>query len=296
MAMKKSVGSWAFDIINHFFLLLLVVTMVYPLIRVVALSFSGIDYINAGFVNWLPKGVHVRGYEMILGDPKLWTAYRNTIIYAGGGTFITIFVTSLTAYPLSIREFVFKKPVTIYLAVTMFFSGGLIPTYLLILRLGLINTFWVMVLPGAVAAYNVIVFRTFFQRLPVALRESALLDGANEVKILIRIILPLSKAIIATFALFSIVGHWNSWFSAIIYLQDEWRYPLQVFLKRIVVEEQIPSPGGTNKVMELIRSRSIHPKNVQMAAIVVTMAPILCIYPFIQKYFAKGVLVGTLKG
>ena len=294
--MRKSAGSLAFDVINHFLMLFVIIAMVYPLVRVVSLSFSGIDYINAGLVNWLPKGFHVKGYEMILGEPQLWTAYRNTILYAAVGTFITLAITSLTAYPLAIREFVLKKPVTIYLAVTMFFSGGLIPTYLLILRLGLVNTFWVMVIPGAVAAYNVIVFRTFFQRLPVALRESALLDGANEVRILFRIIIPLSKAILSTFALFSIVGHWNSWFNAVIYLNDEWRYPLQVFLKRIVVEEQMTSPGGANKMMELIRSRKIHPKNVQMAAIVVTMLPILLVYPFIQKYFAKGVLVGTLKG
>lgn len=293
---KRSVGSWIFDISNHLFLIFLAIIMLYPLMRVIALSFSGLDYINAGFVDWFPKGFHLNGYKMILSDPSLGMAYRNTIMYAVGGTVITLVLTSLIAYPLAIREFVLKKPVTIYIAISMFVSGGLIPTYLLILKLGLVNTYWVMVLPGSVGAYNIIVFRTFFQRLPVELRESALLDGAHEVRILFSIIMPLSKALLATFGLFAIVGHWNSWFNAIIYLQDEWRYPIQVFLKRIVVEESITAASRVDKVSQLIASRTIHPKNIQMAAVVVTMLPILCVYPFVQKYFAKGVLIGTIKG
>ena len=178
----------------------------------------------------------------------------------------------------------------------MFFNGGLIPTFLLIRNLGMLNTFWVMVIPGAVGAFTVFIFRTFFKALPDELRESAFMDGANDLIVLLRIVLPLSKALLATFALFSIVGHWNSYFSAMIYLRDESRQPLQLFLRKIIVREDELREYMSPEAIDLVTRGVLHPKNVQMAAIVVTMIPILMVYPFIQKYFTKGVLVGAVKG
>ncbi|GIP31509.1 putative ABC transporter permease protein YtcP [Paenibacillus sp. J2TS4] len=294
MQYRQSFGSKLFDASNYFFMLVLVVIMVYPLLNIIAISLSHADFIALGQVNIFPKGFNVKGYEVIFSKQLVYISYKNTILYAAAGTFLTLFLTSLMAYPLTIGNFQLKKFITIFLAVTMFFSGGMIPTYLLIKNLGLLNTFWVMVLPGCISAYNVIIFRTFFQNLPNELRESAYMDGASDLVVLFKIYLPLSKALLATFALFTIVAHWNEWFSALIYLQDESKYPIQMFLRSIIFTQQ--GYGQSQQISEMIQNRQINPKNIQMAAIVITMAPILCIYPFVQKYFVKGVLVGSLKG
>ncbi|MCJ8011485.1 carbohydrate ABC transporter permease [Paenibacillus sp. KQZ6P-2] len=294
MRYKHSLGSRLFDVFNYGLMLLLIVITVYPLLHVISISLSHADFIALGEVSFFPKGFNMKGYQIIFEKPLLYTSYTNTIMYATVGTLLTLLLTSLMAYPLTVSKFRIKKPITIFLAVTMFFSGGMIPTYLLMKELHLLNTFWVMVLPGCISAYNVIIFRTFFQNIPSELRESAYMDGANDLTVLFRIYLPLSKALLATFALFTIVGHWNEWFSALIYLQDEKRYPLQMFLRSIIFTQQ--GYGSSEKATELIQNRQINPKNIQMAAIVITMAPILCIYPFVQKHFVKGVMVGSIKG
>ena len=295
MALKRGFASWAFDISNIVFMLVLAVVMVYPLINVVSISMSSAGPIDMGWVKWLPKKFTLVGYEYILGKRELLITYRNTVLYAGGGTLITLLVTSLIAYPLSIKGFMLKKFLAIYLVITMFFSGGMIPTYLLIRRLGMIDTYAVMVIPGCVGAFSVFVYKTFFASLPDALRESAFIDGANDIRILFWIILPLSKALLATFALFSIVGHWNSWFQALIYLNDRDRYPLQMFLRQIII---VGNSGTDDREMfaALQIKENLHPKNLQMAAIVITMIPILMIYPFIQRYFTKGIMIGAIKG
>ena len=203
-------------------------------------------------------------------------------------------VTSMVAYSLSIKTFILRRAITVFFAITMFFGGGLIPTFLLIRSLGMLNTFWVMVIPGCVAAFTVIIFRTFFQAMPAELRESAFMDGANDIRILFRIILPLSKPLLATFGLFSVVGHWNSYFNAMIYLRDPERHPLQVLLRHIIIEDDIRRFMGMDA--DLVLKGLMHPKNVQMASIVVTMVPILLVYPFVQRYFTKGVMIGAIKG
>ena len=208
------------------------VVWLYPMARVIALSLSDPTAILLGEVDWYPKRPTLKGYSYILSYRLLWRAYANTVLYAGVGTFVTITLTSMIAYSLSIKTFVLRKFLTVYLTITMFFSGGLIPTFLLIKTLGGMDTFWVMVIPGSVAAFTVIVFRTFFQNHPESLRESAYIDGANDITILFRIILPMSTALLATFALFTIVGHWNRWFEALIYLTDPQRHPLQMILRR----------------------------------------------------------------
>ena len=293
---KGSPGSKTFDVLNYIGMVCLIIIMLYPLLHVFALSLSTADNIRAGLVTWYPRGFNLKGYEIIVQRPIFWTAYRNTIIYASLGTFITLLMTSLMAYPLSIRDYQFRNPLTILLTITIFFSGGMIPTFLLIRSLGMINTLAVMVIPGCVAAWNVFMYRSFFRTIPQELRESAIVDGANDLVVLLRIILPLSKPLLATFALFSIVGHWNSWFSALIYLQDENRYPLQMILRRLVVQEEVGGQFSSDNITAWIRMRVIDPRNVQTAAIMVAMLPILFVYPFIQRYFVKGVMIGAIKG
>lgn len=292
---RQSFGSRAFDIGNNLFMVGLIIVMVYPLLYVLALSLSDASMISTGQVTFFPRGFNVNGYRIILENDEVWRTYLNTVMYAAGGTFLTLLLTSMIAYPMSIRDYVLRKFLTIYLAITMFFNGGLIPTYLVIRSLGLLNTYWVMVLPTAIVAFNVIIFRTFFQGLPPDLRESAFMDGANDFLILFRIILPLSKALLATFALFTVVFHWNSWFQALIYLTDPERYPVQMTLRKLIFQ----AVGGFNSdqaSIQLIAQGELHAKNIQMAVIVVVMLPILCIYPFLQKYFVKGVLIGSIKG
>lgn len=298
--MKKWKGSPAsklFDVVNIIFMLLVTVVMVYPFLNVIAMSLSSNDYLMTGAVTFFPKGLNFNAYTTVMKDKLVWNAYGNTILYAAGSVFFTLIFTSLLAYPLSLDNFKGKKVITILLTITMFFGGGLIPTYLWIKDLNLLDTYWVMVIPGCVSAYNVFVFRTFFQGISKELREAAYIDGANDVVVLFRIILPLSKALLATFALFTIVGTWNSWFNALIYLNDEYHYPLQLILRRYLFNPQ-SGIGSTMSVQMKAQLASMHvnPKSVQMAVIVIAMFPITLIYPFLQKYFVTGVTLGSVKG
>jgi putative aldouronate transport system permease protein len=208
-------------------------------------------------------------------------------------------LTSMIAYPLSKKGYVGSKFTTIYLTITMFFNGGLIPTYLLISRLKLLDTFWVMVIPGTVSAYNCFIFRTFFKSIPYELSESAYLDGASDIRILLQIILPLSKPLLATFALFGIVGVWNSWFNALLYLNSQNKYPLQLILRNylfVIDNNALQQQAGVASSANPLFTRQIDPKSVRMAMVVVTMFPIMMAYPYFQKYFMKGVMVGAIKG
>ena len=285
------------DIVIGAILVFICIVMLYPMLRVVALSLSEAKFIVSGEVGILPKGFNFTGYEIILKDMNLWRSYLNTILYAGVGTVVTLIVTSLSAYPLSIPEFVLKKPFTIYLAITMFFSGGMIPTYIAIQSMGGINSLWVMVIPGCLSAYNCFVYRSFFQGIPSSLRESATIDGANDLIIFFQIILPLSKPLLATFALFSIVSHWNSWFNAMLYLRNVSLHPLQMFLRRLIVNESMDMlSSGESDLIEMFAAQQVTPQNIQMAAVMIVLVPILCVYPFLQKYFVKGMMIGSIKG
>ena len=289
-----------FDIINISLMLLLIVIMTYPFLNVIALSLSSSDHIMIGAVTVVPKGFNLNSYKVVFQDSVIWRSYLNTIFYAAGATFFMLFFTSVAAYPLSIKEFKGRGPITVVLAITMFFYGGLIPTYLWMKTIGFIDTYWVMVLPGSISAFTVIIFRTFFQTLGTELRESARMDGANEFVVLFRIFVPLSKALLATFGLFSIVGTWNSWFEALIYLKDPVKYPLQLILRRYLFNPLGPDAQASvmesKYLIEMMRSLRINPKSVQMAVIIVAMLPITFIYPFLQKYFVKGVMIGAIKG
>ena len=196
------------------------------------------------------------------------------------------------AYPLSIPALRGRRFVSVLLTITMFFGGGLIPYYVTIMQLGMINTFWVMVIPGAISAYNVIVFKTFFMSIPEALRESASLDGAGHVRILFQIVLPLSKAVLATFALFSIVGYWNDYMTALLYLRDDTKYPIQLLMRRLLVLMDYKDASTAQMLKDF---QKISTRTTKAAATIITVVPVLCVYPFMQKHFAKGVLVGSIK-
>ena len=293
--MKRRKAS-AFDVFNVLFMLLMMLVMIYPLLNVLATSLSRPGDITAGLVSWYPRGFNLVGYQYIIEDGQIFTGYRNTIAYAAVGTVLTLTLTSLAAYALTHRDLVGRRALTFYWAVTMFFGGGLVPTYLVIKELGLLDTFLVMVLPGCVGAYTLFVFRSFMLSLPTELMEAAYIDGAGEWRVWSTIVLPLSKPLLATYALFTIVGHWNSWFNAMLYLKDSNLYPLQLYLRRLVVQNDLGGTYANSASGALIASGAMTPQNAQMAAIVLTILPIMLIYPYIQKYFVKGVMIGSLKG
>lgn len=296
MKVKKSTGDIVFDTCNILLMIVLMVVMLYPMLNVLAISLSSSSMVSQGAITFYPREINFEGYKYILGQKQLYVGYGNTIIYASVGTLFMLTFTSLAAYSLAIKEFMFKKFFTIFLSITMFFGGGMIPTYLLMKDMKMLNTLWVMVIPGCVSAYSIFVFRTFFQNLPSELRESAFIDGANDFIIWFKITLPLSKPLLATYALFSVVGHWNSWFSALMYLRDESKFPVQMFLRKIVVSGDIGSMYQNSQIGALLNSGMINARNIQMAVIILTMLPILCVYPFVQKYFVKGVMIGAIKG
>lgn len=293
---KIKSGSMAFDIFNVLLMCVFLAVILLPMLHILFVSFSDPKEIVKGGLFLWPKGFNLNGYKAVFQDPSIITSYGNTILYSVCGTLVTLFFTALTAYPLSISNFVLKKPVTIFLTFTMFFGGGMVPTYILMKNLHLINNRLVMILPFCVGAYNVILFRTFFQGIPTSLREAALIDGAGEFCILIKIVLPLSKAILATIGLFTMVGKWNDWYSAMIYLSDEKKMPVQMVLRRLLFNSQMLGTNPDPVTQALLREQAVAPENIKYAAIIITMLPIMCVYPFLQKYFAKGVLVGTVKG
>ncbi len=229
---------------------------------------------------------------MLFADRQIVRYYFNTIRYAIVGTIIMLNSTALMAYPLSHRGFRGKNLVVILLTVTMFFSGGLVPFYLTVLALGLVDTMWALVLPGAITAWYVIIFRTFMQSIPESLKESAYIDGAGHFSVLYKIVLPLSTPLLATFTLFHVVGHWNDFFSALIFLRHQDKQPVQLFLRRILI---LLDYRDLQQNPELISLDKISSRTVKAAAVMITITPILCLYPFLQKYFTKGILIGALK-
>ena len=282
----------AFDVFLVILMILLSCAFLYPLLNMLALSVSDAQTLKSSPIYLLPVGFSLESYKALLGDNRILLYYWNTIKYAAVGTFIMLLTTSLMAYPLSIPALRGRRLVSVILTITMFFGGGLIPYYVTIMRLKLIDTFWVMVLPGAISAYNVIVFKTFFMSIPESLKESAFLDGAGHLRVLFSIVLPLSKAVLATFALFSIVGYWNDYLTALLYLRDDRKYPIQLLMRRLLVLMDYKDASTAQLLKDF---SSISSRTTKAAATIITVVPILCIYPFMQKYFAKGVLVGSIK-
>ena len=285
---RVSPGRRAFVIINTIVLLLVSAIMLYPAIYVIAASFSEETAILRGDVFLIPVRAHVKAYQKVFVYPMLWQSYRNTLIYTFLGTAINLVLTVFGAWALSQKKMVGRRFLTLMCTFTMFFGGGMIPTFLVVKGLGLLNTIWAILLPSAVSTYNMILMRTFVRQIPESLVEAAELDGCRDFGVLFRIVLPLSLASLMTIGMFYAVGHWNSYFPAVMYLTTNKELnPLQIILRQVVLlNEIVENASSTENVMA---------EGIKYATIVVAMLPMLCIYPFVQRYFVKGVMVGSVK-
>lgn len=291
---SRSSDDRVFDAILYAIAAVIIVIILYPLIFIVSASFSDPTKVLAGEVWLLPKGLNVDAYTNILHNGKIWTGYRNTIMYTVIGTSINLIMTILAAYPLSRPDLPGRGVIMLVITLTMFFSGGLIPIYLLVKDLGMVNTMWALIVPGAIATYNLIVMRTYFQSsIPWELQEAAHMDGCSNWRLLTSIILPLSKPILAVMVLFYAVGHWNSFFNALIYIRDESLYPLQLVLREILLISQSVAEDGANVGLE---DKILLAESIKYAVIIVSSLPVLIMYPFVQKHFVKGVMIGSVKG
>jgi putative aldouronate transport system permease protein len=292
MRYRKSFGDVAFTTANSILMLLLIALTLYPLLYVLFASLSDpTRIVSYRGVLWAPQGFTLAAYEMVVANPMIAIGYRNTLFYVVGGTALNLALTILGAYGLSRKNLLWKTPIMFLIVFTMFFSGGLVPIYLLVAQtLRLDNSAWALIIPGAISTYNLIVMRTSFQAIPEALEEAARIDGANDFTLLTRIVLPLSMPVIAVMILFYAVGHWNSWFPAMIYLRDRALFPLQLVLREILIFS-----STDNMMTSVTGDRMPIGETIKYATIVVATVPILCIYPFLQRYFVKGVMIGAIK-
>ena len=294
-AIRLSRQDKVFEGISYVILSLLSLIVLYPLYFIVIASFSDPQMVNGGQVFLIPKGITWDGYQKIFSYAQLWTGYRNTIFYTLLGTVLNVSVTMLTAYPMSRKQFYGKKFFLFYMMFTMYFGGGLIPTYLVCQKLGLVNRWPVMVILGLVSISNIIVCITFLRSsIPTELYEAAYIDGISHFQNFWQIVLPLSKPIIAVMCLYSGVGHWNDYWKGMIYLNDQKLYPLQLILRGILTLDQIDFSLLTD-YEEILRLQS-RKELIKYGIIIVSTVPMLVIYPFLQKYFVKGVMIGSLKG
>ena len=290
MKIKRTKGEIVFDAAIYFFVGMISLACLYPMLYVLFASLSEptrIMYHQGGLL-W-PLGFSLKGYEAVIGRQDVWTGYDNTLFYVTVGTSLNMVMTVMGTYVLSRRDFMFRKPLTMMFVFTMYFTGGTIPNFILVKSLGLLNTRWALILPVAIGTWNMLIMRTAFASVPSALEEAALIDGANDLQILTKVILPVSKATLAVIFLFYAVGHWNSWFNALIYLPNERElFPLQLILREVLISN---SDYSSSEI-----SVDYLGESIRYAIIIVSTVPILCIYPFIQKYFVKGVMMGSVKG
>jgi putative aldouronate transport system permease protein len=264
----------------------------YPFIYTLSISLSTATEASRQGFHLFPRDISLASYKMVLTNPDIVRGYVNTLVRTVLGTALTVVACCVAAYPLARKEMPHRALMTFLIVFTMLFSGGMVPGYLLIKKLGLVNTVWALVLPGMLGAFNIVIIKNFFQSLPESLAESARMDGASEWTVLFRIYMPLSKPVLATVALWSAVGHWNAWFDALLYITDDRKQVLQTFLQRIVIESstQLMELGVTDTSIVQFTTETI-----KAATIIVTILPIICVYPFVQKYFVKGILLGGVK-
>lgn len=293
--MKDPIEDKILYAIVYTVLILFTIAVLYPLIFIVSSSFSSGSAVSSGRVVFLPVEPSLEGYKAVFKHKNILSGYRNTIFYTVAGTLINVIMTLIAAYPLSRRDMQFKKFYMFLFVFTMFFSGGLIPTYILMTKIKFVNTVWAMIIPGALSVYNMIVTRTFIMtNIPLELLEAAQIDGCSDAKYFFMVVLPLSKAIIAVITLFYAVGHWNAYFGALIYLNEPKLYPLQLILRTILVVNQVNLSDIEDP--ELIAAKQGLADLLKYSLIIVSTAPILALYPFVQKYFIKGVMIGSIKG
>lgn len=281
-----------FSIVNAVIMLFVIVVTLYPFVYMAAVSLSKDIYVIKNEVTIWPKGFNLKMYELVFSNNQVWLAYKNTIIYVVLGTVIALIITAFGSYALSRKDMMFSRTFTLLIIFTMFFSGGMIPTFLVVRELGLVDTVWGMVLPGAVSTWNLIIMRTFFSGIPKELEESGRMDGLTDLGVFLRIVAPLSKPVFATIGLFYAVGLWNNFYFPLLYLRNPDLFPLQVYLRNLILagsvtSGQVTSIGGDDLVVE---------DSLKFATIMVSTVPILLVYPFIQKYFVKGVMIGAIKG
>lgn len=294
---KEPMQDRVFDTINIVFFALLLLIFAYPLYFVIVASVSSPSAVLTGKVTLWPVDPTWEGYDMILGYKDIWSGYANTILYVVLGVPLGLLLTLTVAYPLSRRDFIPRNTIMMIFTFTMFFGGGLIPTYLLIKDMGMLNTIWSAIIPGCMGVYNVIVTRTYFQtNIPEELREAASLDGCTDFGFFIRIAIPLSMPIVAVIGLFYFVDKWNMFFQAMIYITNRKLYPLQLILKEILVSNKLTpemlegfSPSQYDTLLQITNI-------MKYGVIIVSTVPVLCVYPFVQKYFVKGIMIGAIKG
>lgn len=293
MKRYNSIGSTIFDIFNVLLMLIIIIITLYPLYHIVIVSISDGMAVMRGEVKLWPKGITFDSYRVIFQNRDIFVSFKNTVVYTVVGTAINLVMSCLCAYPLSRPNFSGRKLFTKLIVFTMFFNGGMIPMYLLVNSLGLMNSMWAVILPVAINTSNMIVIRTGFLTIPESLIESAKIDGANDFYILGKIALPLIKPVMATMLLFYAVSHWNSFFNAMLYLNEKSKYPLQIVLRNMIVSgifsEEASQMGRSSKFR-------VTDTTIRYAVIMFTTFPILMVYPFLQKYFVKGVMIGSLKG
>lgn len=283
-----------FDIVNYTLLVLVLIIVIYPLWFVVIASFSDSRAVLDGEVWLWPKDFQLDAYVRVFKDSRIMRGYANTIFYTLAGTTLNIVGTVVAAYPLSRKDFVGRNVIMMLLAFTMYFSGGLIPTYLIYKQLRIVNTVWVMILPGMVSVYNLIIVRTFFQGIPFELQEAAFIDGANNFAILRKVIVPLSKPVLAVMVIFYGVGHWNEFFNALVFLSKKELAPLQLVMRDILITASSSISEGTGGAAIADKARLA--ESLKYSVIIVSSLPVLLLYPFLQKYFVKGVMLGAIKG
>ncbi|HHV95677.1 MAG TPA: carbohydrate ABC transporter permease [Clostridiaceae bacterium] len=278
-----------FNVINYSLMIFLAAIMLYPLWYVLMYSLSEPQRYSVNNYYLIPNGFNLSTYKYIIVQPLIIRGFKNSVFVTVMGTFISLLLTSFTAYPLSREVFVGKKFFFNMIIFTMLFSGGIIPTYLVVRALGLLDSLWALILPSSISVFNMLVMMKFFKNIPVSLIESAKIDGYNDIYILFKIVLPLSKAVLASIGLFSAVGYWNTYLPCLIYITDVNKRVMQVILRGMLQAESLAAQTGAV-------DQIITPQNMKMAVIIVTMLPIICVYPFLQKHFVKGMLIGSIKG
>jgi len=286
---RISTGQRWFNVFNYIFLIVLGLSMILPIIHVVAQSLSSNAAINTGKVYLWPVEPTLTNFKAVIGEKLIWRSFGISVYITVVGTLINLVMTATLAYPLSRAEYVYRKPVLIMVLLTLIFTAPLIPNYLLVKELGLHDTLWSLMLPGAISAFNLFVMRSFFMGLPTELIDSSRIDGCGEMRILWKIILPLSKPVMATLGIFYAVSHWNSYANALYYINDRLLYPLQVRLREFIITD---SSSITAPAEDALLSS---PEGIKMAVVVIATIPIMLVYPFLQKHFTKGMMVGSVK-
>ena len=295
--LSNTASDRVFNAVNYVFLTVMLLAVAYPLYFMAIASFSDPHLVNNGKLWLFPKGVTFEGYRRIFSDSRIWTAYLNTTIYTLGGVSVNLLVTIPAAYALSRRDLWGRNLVMVLFTFTLLFGGGLIPTYLIIRSRGVLNTRWVMIIPNAVAVWNLIIARTFFQTtVPPDLLDASRMDGASNLRFFVSVVIPISPAIIAVLALFYGVGHWNAFFEALIYLKDPELYPLQLVLRSILIMNESAAEMMESSDPDTVAEQQRIIEVIKYGLIMVASVPVLLLYPFLQKYFVKGVMIGALKG